>query len=45
MKFLIKWLCFLYFSFHKDTTGLLFYDEDFGGLKIKFEPQESEDKA
>lgn len=42
MKLIIKWLCFLYFYFHKNTTGLLFYDEDFGGLKIKFEPKESE---
>ena len=47
MKFLIKWLCFFYFSFHEDTTGLVFHDKDFGGLRIKFEPIgsiESEDK-
>lgn len=43
MKTMIKWLCFLYF-FHHRTTGLVLYDEDFGGLKIKFEPKESEDK-
>ena len=43
MKFLIKWLCFLYFHFHKNTTGLLFHDEDFGGLRIKFEPQKQEE--
>lgn len=43
MKTIIKWLCFLYFSFHEDTTGLLFHDEDFGALRIKFEPQESEE--
>lgn len=37
MKTIIKWLCFFYFSFHKDVSGLVFYDKDFGGLKIKFE--------
>lgn len=29
MKSLIKWLCFFYFNFHENTTGLLFYDKDF----------------
>ena len=43
MKLIIKWLCFLYFLFHEDTTGLVFYDEDIGGLKIKFKPIESEE--
>ncbi len=43
MKLIIKWLCFLYFSFHKNTTGLVFYDENFGGLKIKFESVENEE--
>lgn len=38
MKFLIKWLCFVYFNLHKDTTGLIFHDKDLGGLRIKFEP-------
>lgn len=42
MKTVIKWLCLLYFHFHKNTAGLLFYDEDFGSLRIKFEPAESE---
>lgn len=43
MKFLIKWLCFLYFSIHSENTvGLLFYDENFGGLRIRFDPIESE---
>ena len=42
MKFLIKWLCFLYFSVHEDTTGLLFHDEDFGSLRIKFEQKGTE---
>lgn len=42
MKKIIKWLCFFYFVFHKNTVGLLFYDKDFGSLRIKFEPIESE---
>ena len=43
MKTIIKWICFFYFNFHKDASGLVFYDKDFGGLKIKFEPsKESE---
>lgn len=44
MKFLIKWLCFFYFSLHKNTRGLLFHDEGFGSLRIKFEMQESENE-
>ena len=44
MKSIIKLLCFMYFTIHEDVTGLLFYDEDFGGLKIKFEPIESEEE-
>lgn len=44
MKTIIKWLCLLYFNLHEHTTGLLFHDEDFGSLRIKFEPQKSEDK-
>ena len=44
MGFLIKWLCFLYFKFHKDTDGLLIYDKNFHGFVIKLERRESEDK-
>ena len=45
MKLLIKWLCLLYFNSRKNLKGLVFYDEDFGGIKIKFEPNESEDES
>ena len=37
MKIIIKWLCFIYFSIHNDVTGLVFYNENIGGIKIKFE--------
>ena len=42
MKTIIKWLCFIYFSNHSHTYGLVFYDEELGGIKIKYEPKESE---
>ena len=41
-EILNKMVMFFYFNFHKNTSGLLFYDEDFGGLRIKFDPIESE---
>lgn len=37
IKSMIKFLCYLYFSLHTDTAGLVFFDEDLGGIKIKFE--------
>lgn len=36
MKKLIQFLCYLYFESHSATTGLIFYDDDYGyGIKIK----------
>lgn len=44
MKILIKWLCMLYFTLHEESRGLVFYDDDIGGIRIEFEPKETEDE-